>query len=137
MPPLPSVYFYNYNEGPGDGNSPAVDVDVKEAETPPLVLVCARCRQRITTSADRIDKRGAHAHTLTNPEGLRFRIGCFAAATGTTVASSPTTYFSWFAGYAWQIELCTSCAEHLGWLFTSGTDSFHGFILDRLLERDG
>ena len=79
---------------------------------------------------------GAHAHTFTNPHGLRFHIGCFATATGCIAAGEPTTYFSWFPGYAWQVENCGSCGEHLGWRFRSPEDEFHGFILDRLVEME-
>jgi hypothetical protein len=137
MPPLPSLYLYHYNEAPGGGNSPAADADEKETADPPLLLACALCRQRITSSADRVARRGAHEHTFTNPEGIRFRIGCFGAATSTNAASSPTTYWSWFPGYAWQIELCAACGEHLGWRFSSSDDAFHGFVLDQLVELPG
>jgi hypothetical protein len=134
MPPLPSSYLYHYNEGSSEGNSPAPDLGEEEATGPPIVLACARCQQRLTTSGDRVARAGAHAHTFTNPEGLRFRIGCFKAAAGTTTASAPTEYWSWFPGYAWQVEQCAACGAHLGWLFTASSDHFHGFILDRLVE---
>lgn len=31
----------------------------------------------------------------------------------------PSTEFSWFPGYAWQIALCKRCQIHIGWRFTS------------------
>lgn len=79
---------------------------------------------------------GAHAHTFTNPHGLRFHIGCFSSATGCVVSSDPTTDWTWFPGYAWQVENCSSCGEFLGWRFRAPADEFHGFILDRLIEVD-
>lgn len=29
----------------------------------------------------------------------------------------PSTDFSWFPGYAWQIAVCLKCHTHLGWKF--------------------
>jgi len=77
---------------------------------------------------------GEHAHTFTNPHGLRFRIGCFADVTGCLVEGEPTTYWTWFPGYAWQMENCGSCRTHLGWRFRAPQHLFHGLILDRLAE---
>jgi hypothetical protein len=98
------------------------------------VLACSRCLREVTTSADRIEVGGQHAHTFANPHGFAYRIGCFAQARGCWTASEPTTYWTWFPPYAWQIEHCASCSEHLGWLFRSDADRFHGLILDRLVE---
>jgi hypothetical protein len=101
------------------------------------VLACARCLREVTTSADRIEVGGRHAHTFANPHGFSYHIGCFAQAGGCWAAGQPTTYWTWFPPYAWQIEHCASCGEHLGWLFRSDADRFHGLILDRLVELGG
>lgn len=29
----------------------------------------------------------------------------------------PSTEFSWFPGYAWQIAVCAKCQSHIGWKF--------------------
>jgi cereblon len=29
----------------------------------------------------------------------------------------PSTEFSWFPGYAWQIAICSNCHLHIGWKF--------------------
>lgn len=29
----------------------------------------------------------------------------------------PSTEFSWFPGYAWQIAVCDKCSLHIGWKF--------------------
>jgi hypothetical protein len=106
----------------------------REDEADARVLACARCLQPITTTAARTEVGGAHEHTFANPEGYQFHIGCFARATGCAAVGDPSTYWSWFAGYSWQVELCSACGEHLGWLFRAKGHRFHGFVLDRLVE---
>lgn len=98
------------------------------------LLACARCLREVTTSAARIALAGGHEHTFTNPAGFRYRIGCFAKAVGCVAVGAPSTYWTWFPGYSWQIEECGACREHLGWLFRSADSLFHGLILDRLVE---
>ena len=98
------------------------------------VLACAVCLQAVTTSAARIEVSGAHEHRFTNPHGLQFHIGCFSTAAGCTASSEPSTFFTWFPGYSWQVEVCSRCAAHLGWLFRSTDHRFHGLILDRLVD---
>jgi hypothetical protein len=100
------------------------------------VLACARCRRPVTTTADRIEVAGGHAHSFANPHGFRYHIGCFAQASGCRTAGPPSTYWTWFPPYAWQVEHCGSCGEHLGWLFRADEHRFHGLILDRLVEVD-
>jgi hypothetical protein len=100
------------------------------------VLACAYCRRPITTAAACIEVGGSHAHTLANPDGVRFRIGCFADASGLRAVGAKSLYFTWFAGFSWQVELCAHCREQLGWLYESADGVFHGLILDRLVELD-
>ena len=33
----------------------------------------------------------------------------------------PSTEYSWFPGYAWQICQCSYCDSHLGWRFTASS----------------
>jgi hypothetical protein len=97
------------------------------------VLACAGCRRPITSGAARTQVGGAHAHSFVNPHGLEFRIGCFSLASGLLQVGDPTTFWSWFPGYAWQVEVCASCRGHLGWEFRSSDHRFHALILDRLV----
>lgn len=98
-------------------------------------ILCARCRRVITTTADRIIVNGTHIHTFANPHGIIFEIGCFQTAVGCAYQGPLTGDFSWFDGYEWKIAGCKTCLTHLGWLFASGAGgSFHGLILDRLVE---
>ena len=98
--------------------------------------MCAGCLHAITTTDARIEMSGGHAHTFANPHGFVFQIGCFAVAPGCDEASAPSTEFSWFPGYAWQVALCRGCGAHLGWLFRSGDSRFHALIVDRLAQAD-
>ena len=45
-------------------------------------LVCAQCRNLVTSRASAISMSGSHAHSFANPHGFEFRIGCFADAPG-------------------------------------------------------
>jgi hypothetical protein len=97
-------------------------------------LACHRCLLAVTDGSQRIAMGGAHAHRFVNPHGFEFEIGCFADAPGCATFGEASTYWSWFPGFAWQVELCAMCGEHLGWLFRSADAAFHGLILDRLVE---
>jgi len=97
-------------------------------------LVCARCGNRITTAAARIPVLGREEHECTNPHGIRYRIGCFAAATGLVATGPPESAYTWFPGYRWQVQACGGCSDLAGWLYTSADHSFHGLVLDALKE---
>jgi hypothetical protein len=96
-------------------------------------LACAQCLSQITTPGAAISVSGSHEHTFSNPEGLRFRIGCFASVTGCVAVGPRSTYWTWFPGHGWQVVVCGGCQIQLGWRF-SGERRFHGLILDRLVE---
>ena len=114
-----------------DRTAPAAHIVDVSSGTP---LLCARCRSPITSTDLRIEVMGLHVHHCENPHGYVYDIGCFAAATGCVIVSNPSSEWSWFPGYRWQIEACARCREHLGWLFSRHDGSFHGFIVDRLVE---
>jgi len=101
------------------------------------LLACAACRRGVTTTADRISVDGGHEHTFINPHGFCFRIGCFARAAGCVAVGPASAEWTWFAGRTWQVAHCRGCRGHLGWLFRSAGDLFHGLIVDRLVEIDG
>lgn len=100
-------------------------------------LLCRQCLAMITTPEERIAVGGAHQHTFANPHGIVFEIDCFRNARGCGAVGSPTDEFTWFAGYFWQVAICTNCLTHLGWRFTSvHAAPFFGLIHDRLMESD-
>ena len=96
-------------------------------------ILCARCRNPVTHHSERIVVQGSHEHNFTNPAGITFQIGCFREAPGCVGSGSGTMEYTWFVGYEWRIAACTKCQTHLGWQFTSQTDSFFGLILNRLM----
>lgn len=98
-------------------------------------IECARCGHHIADTGDRTERFGLHEHSQINPHGYIWHFGCWARAPGCAETSAPTTEFTWFAGYRWQIASCGGCALHLGWLFSDGADRFWGLITDRLVER--
>jgi hypothetical protein len=99
-------------------------------------LACAACRRRITRPSARIAIAGRHEHTCTNPHGFRYRIGCFAFAEGLAPFGNPSSYWSWFPGFSWQVQNCGGCRALLGWLFVRPDERFYGLILDELVEID-
>lgn len=92
-------------------------------------LRCRACDLEVTTRSLRIDMSGAHAHAFVNPNGVRFEIGCFAAAPGCVDWGQASEAFSWFPGWSWQIAVCGRCSRHLGWHYRLAEGTFHGLIL--------
>jgi hypothetical protein len=106
---------------------PAADTLTEEE----IWLRCVSCGHRVAREAARIAVNGAQVHDFMNPSGLRFRIACFAEAPGCAPHGERSTVWTWFPGFAWRVELCRGCGEHLGWSFHAAT-SFYGLVLDRL-----
>ena len=129
-----------FREKPGEKSDEGVpELIEKEAEEPSPeeeeFILCRQCRQAITRPVERISVQGAHHHTFANPHGIVFEIGCFKNVQGCGYIGSPSTEFTWFSGYAWRVGFCTMCLTHLGWVFIAASgDSFHGLILDRLIQ---
>src|SRR5262245_63170347 len=65
-------------------------------------LLCAKCRNPITDKSAMVAVSGLRTHVFTNPDGYRFRIGCFAKAHGLRGLGEPTLEYTWFAGFTWQ-----------------------------------
>jgi hypothetical protein len=125
-------------DGPGRGRQLDAETAEQDTELPEeeAYIVCRQCRHAITRNEERFSIQGGHRHTFANPHGLVFEIGCFRRAVGCGYAGPASDEFTWFAGYRWRVCFCSGCLTHLGWLFTSSADAFHGLILERLLELD-
>jgi hypothetical protein len=98
-------------------------------------LVCASCRGFVAESRARRHVNGAHEHSFINPGGLIFRVRCFSDAPGVHPAGEESSHWTWFAGFAWQVALCQSCHEHLGWSYRNADSRFVALIADRVVER--
>ncbi len=108
--------------------------DERPATTTPDddLLRCAACGHAITREAYRIEMAGAHTHSFVNPGGFVYHVGCFAIAGGCEHVGEPSTAFSWFPGWSWQIAICAGCRAHVGWLFRCANEQFHALIVSAL-----
>lgn len=133
-----TAYALRTDEERKGGELPASKAHTdREPEKTERHIVCRQCGQKLTRPSERTAVNGSHSHTFANPSGLVFEIGCFRMARGCSFIGPPSLEFPWFAGYSWQIAICSTCQAHLGWLFTGQqSHQFFGFILDRLKEVD-
>lgn len=116
------------------GETGAPDVDVEDAiTTRSSRLLCRNCGHGITTEAAVIEVGGSTDHVFENPHGIVFHVRCFADAPGTRPASPPSSHYTWFSGYAWQVAVCSACGVHLGWAFTASSHRFWGLIPGKLV----
>jgi cereblon len=97
---------------------PKADTAHEEKSSAPIL--CKQCRALIShmealfpMDAERI------SHVYANPAGFLHEVLTATAAQGLAVAGPPTTEFSWFPGYAWEIAFCANCGSHIGWSFTA------------------
>ncbi|PID41245.1 MAG: hypothetical protein CR981_04020 [Proteobacteria bacterium] len=97
-------------------------------------LFCGYCATLITRQNQRFSQEGRHLHTFFNPAGIIYEIGCFHKAPGCLVQGPASSEFCWFKGYCWQLGVCITCLEHIGWYFSGENRSFFGLIVNRLKE---
>lgn len=116
-------------DGHTSGQTDTLEYELEEESR----LLCMNCSNEITHVSLGIERGGAFQHLFINPAGLPFRIGCFSQAPGCILHGLPTSEFTWFPGYRWQVALCDNCMTHLGWFYT-GEDEFFGLIIARLKE---
>jgi hypothetical protein len=107
----------------------------KSAALPKGRLLCVACGAPVSDDKERISIAGSHEHRFSNPHGMSFDIVCFASAAGCRQQGAATEEFTWFAGYGWQVAVCGSCGEHLGWRYRSLEHGFHGLIAKRLVTK--
>ena len=96
-------------------------------------LVCAACGHSVTHVAEKIDIRGRHDFRFTNL-GYPIQLGCYRHAPGCIGTGRISHGYSWFRGYAWEIQLCRHCYGQLGWKYTTADDSFYGLVFKMLRE---
>lgn len=83
-------------------------------------FLCKRCRNKIAMYNDifAMSKDAVNANYC-NPAGYVHETltvnKTFESAV--QMVDRPSTEFSWFPGYAWQIAICKKCFTHVGWKF--------------------
>lgn len=130
---LPWLFWFDPNKAPSVSRQRRTDTTAANAQE--RRLCCIACRQIVTHLDERIAVNGATEHTVRNPCGIEFHIGCFRSAYGCRASGAATQAYTWFPGYAWRLARCGKCGLHLGWRYHASADSFHGLILNRLTAR--
>jgi hypothetical protein len=115
-----------------EGESASTTSEIVIEQEGDRAVVCVACRHELTRESARMEVAGRHRHTCVNPAGVVYRIACFAVAPGCGGHGEWSEFFSWFAGYAWQIALCSGCRAHVGWAFAGSDAPFHGLIEERV-----
>lgn len=138
--PAPRRWLRETDRSPpaGDG-APADEPRIDTRDEPDERILCAACGHEITDASARTSRAGRGVHTCVNPSGHVYRIACFRRAPGCVGTGAFSSYYSWFAGYLWQIACCGACSMHLGWAFepagaTETDEPFWGLIVDRITE---
>jgi hypothetical protein len=90
---------------------------------------CNRCNHALTSTRERIEVEGKHAHSFVNPSGILFHVVCYRAVDGARVEGTPESFTSWFAGTAWVYALCAQCTGHVGWSYVHLHDGDRFFAL--------
>ena len=98
-------------------------------------LVCAACGHPITKVAEKIEVRGKHDYGFTNL-GYPIVLGCYRHAPGCVGINRVSHGYSWFRGYAWDIQLCENCHTQVGWKYMGPKDIFYGLVFKMLQEAD-
>jgi hypothetical protein len=98
-------------------------------------LICAACGHPVTNLSEKIEVRGRHDHAFRYYNDI-VRLGCFRNAQGCIGVQRVSHGYSWFRGYAWQIQLCQHCYTQLGWKYMSEDDSFYGLVFNTLSEEE-
>uniref|UniRef100_A0A8D8L012 Protein cereblon n=1 Tax=Culex pipiens TaxID=7175 RepID=A0A8D8L012_CULPI len=85
-------------------------------------FMCKRCSNEIGSYNDlfAMSKQGVQT-SYCNPSGfVHETLTIYKTRENSTFTTErPSTEFSWFPGYSWQITLCSNCRNHLGWKFVA------------------
>ena len=96
-------------------------------------MVCAHCGEDVTRGSLRIAVNGSHRHLMPTAHGIDQEMGCFSLAPGCMTAGHFAMDFGLGEDGFWQMALCASCGNHLGWHHEKADGmGFYGLILDHL-----
>jgi hypothetical protein len=113
--------------------TPSIFKTEQDKKIEQMDLICAACDYPITKVSEKIAVRGRHDHAF-HLYGDIVRLGCFREASGCMGVQGVSNGYSWFRGYAWQIQVCRKCFTQLGWKYMSLQDSFYGLMFHTLRE---
>ena len=99
-------------------------------------LQCAACGHPVTKAVEKIEIRGRHDHAFPLYNQI-IELGCFRNAPGCIGVRDVSHGYSWFRGYAWQIQVCGHCYTQLGWKYISEEDSFYALMFNTLKDEEG
>lgn len=115
--------------------NPLIIRNDKSYKLPEKDLTCSECKYPVTKVSERVEVFGRHDHSFTNL-GYLVQLGCFRDAPGCLGVQGISYGYSWFRGYAWQIQVCRNCYTQLGWKYMSEDESFYGLIFNTLREEE-
>lgn len=134
--PCGAVWMKHGGLGDTSGNTAPAHPDLTKDRSPedPAVLVCTTCALVLAQVRDRVAIDGRTVHERVNYAGYPHRFMTVRRCTNVDAVSPPSTDFSWFEGYAWEIIACAGCRSHVGWRW-QGEGEFLGLLLHAVEER--
>jgi hypothetical protein len=112
---------------------PALFDDEEDEALNQTRLLCTACGHPATGVAEKTEIFGRHDHAFRYYNEV-VQLGCYRNADGCIGVDRISHGYSWFRGYAWQIQLCKNCSTQLGWKYMTDDDSFYGLVFDSLSE---
>ncbi|XP_058449634.1 protein cereblon-like [Malaya genurostris] len=88
---------------------------------------CKKCDRQIASYADMfaMSKQGVSISYCNSSGFVHETLTVYRTVQKTTrTTSKPSTEFSWFPGYSWQIAICNACNNHIGWKFVATKRSY-------------
>ena len=83
------------------------------------ILCCRNCGETLALQSDIFSmSREGPQGSYVNPGGYVHETLTLYKVKNVLYTGQPSTEYSWFPGYAWQICQCSYCDSHLGWRFT-------------------
>ena len=117
---------------------PNTKADKKRSSEDFKHIRCRHCENIIAdTNALFSMRQGRTSLVFSNPAGVLFEILTLLYAQNLTFMGTPTSEFSWFSQYSWQVAVCSNCLNHLGWcyhaIYGEEPSIFYGLIRAELI----
>ena len=100
-------------------------------------IVCRACETELSDASAVFSM--SDGRVFVNPHGIVHEVVTVRRARNVEVSGGPTTEFTWYPGYAWEIAWCAGCGAHVGWSFTAVAGGeparFWGLRREAIVER--